>query len=191
MPRLPATQPGDVYARLIAIERVNSRGKWLFRCQCGTVKNIDAFKVRSGLTRSCGCLVQNRKPSVNRKPSAKKPSKPKKRPARDGDHLYTVSGVRLRFSSCPTGVMLRAVRRQVDESDLQLTEHMVIPRREVDLILRTLKVFDPDATARMFKRHPMVIRRVAKVMDEKRSAAKVSNRKADTGMKRQRAALSV
>ena len=174
MPRLSSTKPGDVYGMLTAIERVNSRGRWLYRCQCNSVKEIDSGHVRSGHTRSCGCLARQPKPAT-KKPAPKRPRPKKKRPgARDDLHLYTVSGVRLKFSGCPTGVSLRAVRRQVDDSDLQLTKSLKIPRREADVIMRTLKIFDPVATARMFKRHPMVIRRIAKVMEGKRSAAKVS-----------------
>jgi hypothetical protein len=159
---------------LTAIERVNSRGRWLYRCQCGTVKSIDSNHVRSGHTRSCGCLAQTRKPKADRKSGPKRPRpKKNKRPgARDDLHLYTVSGIRLKFSGCPTGVSLRVVRRAVDDSDVQLTKSLKMPRREVDVIMRALKIFDPDATARMFKRHPMVIRRIIKVMKEKRGAAK-------------------
>jgi hypothetical protein len=50
---------GERYSRLIAIRYVgirNGHNFWLFRCDCGTEKQIDLSRVRRGDTRSCGCL---------------------------------------------------------------------------------------------------------------------------------------
>lgn len=51
---------GTRYGRLILISRVVSRNKkagtrWKCRCDCGTVKEIDADSVRKGTVVSCGC----------------------------------------------------------------------------------------------------------------------------------------
>lgn len=52
---------GQKFNRLTAIKRVGLPGerkevRWLFRCECGTEKEIMGEPVRLGKTRSCGCL---------------------------------------------------------------------------------------------------------------------------------------
>jgi len=52
---------GEKFGRLTAIKRVGSNPKnrnamWLCRCECGTEKIIDGVSLRSGNTKSCGCL---------------------------------------------------------------------------------------------------------------------------------------
>jgi hypothetical protein len=50
---------GERYGRLVAIERVASRGRrtfWLFRCDCGSMAERNVEPVRAGTSRSCGCL---------------------------------------------------------------------------------------------------------------------------------------
>ncbi|MGF6641870.1 hypothetical protein [Paraburkholderia sp. MM6662-R1] len=46
---------GQTFGRLTAIRRVEGQ-RWLFRCECGTEKVLHGAVVRSGHTRSCGCL---------------------------------------------------------------------------------------------------------------------------------------
>lgn len=46
---------GQKYSRLTAIERVKG-SLWRFRCDCGTEIERTANSVRSGNTKSCGCL---------------------------------------------------------------------------------------------------------------------------------------
>jgi hypothetical protein len=47
---------GQRFAMLTAVERVpGSHGRWLFRCDCGTVKSIRCCHVTGGKTLSCGC----------------------------------------------------------------------------------------------------------------------------------------
>ena len=46
---------GQVFGRLTAIEHVTSKG-WRCRCECGTIKIVPGGNLRSGMTRSCGCL---------------------------------------------------------------------------------------------------------------------------------------
>lgn len=52
---------GERYGRLTALCPTESRSKhgsviWVFRCDCGNEKEIPCENVRSGVTRSCGCL---------------------------------------------------------------------------------------------------------------------------------------
>lgn len=51
---------GKRYGRLEALRMVASRNQrsfWEFRCDCGTVKDIDAAHVRYGRIQSCGCYL--------------------------------------------------------------------------------------------------------------------------------------
>lgn len=61
MPKLAA---GHKFGRLTAIEFVDlnkHRGqKWRFLCDCGGSKVTAAYSVRSGVTKSCGCLAINK-----------------------------------------------------------------------------------------------------------------------------------
>ena len=54
---------GDKYGRLTSIKRVEGkRPKWLFSCECGGETVTFASCVKSGNTKSCGCLSrENRK----------------------------------------------------------------------------------------------------------------------------------
>lgn len=52
-------KPGDRYNRLILIEprrSIKDRRYWLCRCDCGVEKEIAVQYVRTGHTKSCGCL---------------------------------------------------------------------------------------------------------------------------------------
>lgn len=58
MPK-PIDISGQTFGRLTAIRRVptdNYRTKWLCRCKCGVEKEIRLSHLRSGRSRSCGCL---------------------------------------------------------------------------------------------------------------------------------------
>lgn len=46
------------FGRLIALksERKNGRVRWLCRCDCGNIKSIQSTHLRSGASKSCGCL---------------------------------------------------------------------------------------------------------------------------------------
>lgn len=46
---------GQRFGRLVAVRRAESR-KWLFRCDCGIEKAIQACNVKKGVSSSCGCL---------------------------------------------------------------------------------------------------------------------------------------
>lgn len=52
-PRIDET--GKRHGRLVGIRRIEGR-EWLWKCDCGTEKVINATLVRIGNTASCGCL---------------------------------------------------------------------------------------------------------------------------------------
>lgn len=57
-------QPGDHYGRLTVLRRVedhvfpngSKQIRWECECECGTIKAVMSGSLRSGNTRSCGCL---------------------------------------------------------------------------------------------------------------------------------------
>ena len=53
---------GNVYGRLTVLERapsVNARTMWKCRCECGAEVVIQGAHIRSGSTKSCGCLAKD------------------------------------------------------------------------------------------------------------------------------------
>lgn len=60
MTRSAAIMPGQRFGRLVVVVRVeNGAGgkvRWRCRCDCGTEVEVFATGLRSGRTRSCGCL---------------------------------------------------------------------------------------------------------------------------------------
>lgn len=55
---------GKQFGRLTVIsagDRINGRSTWLCVCACGNTKLIKTHELRSGDTRSCGCLVHENK----------------------------------------------------------------------------------------------------------------------------------
>lgn len=48
--------PGQTFSRLKAVGPSPTKGKWLFSCSCGSVTEKRPYAVKSGATRSCGCL---------------------------------------------------------------------------------------------------------------------------------------
>lgn len=57
---------GRTFGRLTARAYVGG-GRWSCRCQCGADAVVAARKLRSGHTRSCGCLVRERATRMNRR----------------------------------------------------------------------------------------------------------------------------
>jgi hypothetical protein len=54
---------GNRYGRLLVLDRTANLGKeprWLCRCECGTEKLVLGLSLKSGSTRSCGCLAVER-----------------------------------------------------------------------------------------------------------------------------------
>lgn len=51
---------GHRFGRLVVVSRLENlkdgRAVWLCRCDCGIIKSIRAHDLRSGQTKSCGCL---------------------------------------------------------------------------------------------------------------------------------------
>ena len=59
---MPAFQniTGEIFGRLTVIERAPAKQRrtmWKCRCACGNTCTIDAAHLKSGWTRSCGCLL--------------------------------------------------------------------------------------------------------------------------------------
>lgn len=63
MPRKPEDLTGRKFGKLTAIRRCdelpNKYGKWVWLCDCGQEAIAISFHVKSGTTKSCGCLVRN------------------------------------------------------------------------------------------------------------------------------------
>lgn len=52
---------GERFARLVVIGTASHRGHhphWVCRCDCGNEVTVSASNLRSGMTRSCGCLAR-------------------------------------------------------------------------------------------------------------------------------------
>lgn len=64
------THAGDRYGRLTLIEPVAYEkchtARWKVRCDCGTVFEAALTNIKSGNTRSCGCLRKERLIERNR-----------------------------------------------------------------------------------------------------------------------------
>jgi hypothetical protein len=59
----PINLKGKRFGRLLAIRDVGSNGKrrlWLCQCDCGGTAEVVATKLKSGHTRSCGCLLADK-----------------------------------------------------------------------------------------------------------------------------------
>lgn len=63
--KLPGNPPNDIsglkYGRLIVVKKTENtnnyiNGKWLCKCECGNELYVSGSALRSGNTRSCGCL---------------------------------------------------------------------------------------------------------------------------------------
>lgn len=67
---------GQKFGRLTVIERAENKPKgrsyedrWLCQCECGAVKNIRGYSLRSGATKSCGCLHRENVAAMGRSKS--------------------------------------------------------------------------------------------------------------------------
>lgn len=64
---------GEKFGRLTVVkfipkpERADYRRQWLCRCECGNLVEVNGSKLRSGHTRSCGCLEREFIANVNKK----------------------------------------------------------------------------------------------------------------------------
>lgn len=55
-----AVEEGMRFERIVTVRRSNwSLTRWECRCDCGTVKFVDAANLTAGHTRSCGCLLKD------------------------------------------------------------------------------------------------------------------------------------
>jgi len=48
----------EKFGRLTAIEYVGEH-KWLCQCECGNTSEVPSYSLRTGLTKSCGCLISD------------------------------------------------------------------------------------------------------------------------------------
>lgn len=59
---------GQKFSRLMVIKKSHMRdkagAKWQCECECGTVIHVNSLKLRSGKTKSCGCLKRERRPTL-------------------------------------------------------------------------------------------------------------------------------
>jgi hypothetical protein len=51
---------GQRFNRLTAISFMGCKTGWLVRCDCGTERLINAFDLKTGRIKSCGCLLRER-----------------------------------------------------------------------------------------------------------------------------------
>lgn len=53
---------GSRFGRLEALNRLpnnkHGQARWSCKCDCGNIKDVDASRLKSGMTKSCGCLVK-------------------------------------------------------------------------------------------------------------------------------------
>jgi hypothetical protein len=52
---------GSAFGKLIVISRAKNKGKetrWICRCECGNSKEIYGIALKSGHTKSCGCIAK-------------------------------------------------------------------------------------------------------------------------------------
>lgn len=59
---------GERFGRLVVLEHVRARNKsgafWRCRCDCGMMTDVSSSCLRSGHTKSCGCLRADSKPNL-------------------------------------------------------------------------------------------------------------------------------
>lgn len=46
---------GQKFGRLTALKYIGNR-KWLCKCDCGEIANVDTYRLRTGGKKSCGCI---------------------------------------------------------------------------------------------------------------------------------------
>ena len=60
---------GKTFGRLVVLERATKVGekpvKWKCRCSCGNVTNVTTYSLKSGATKSCGCIHSEQLASRN------------------------------------------------------------------------------------------------------------------------------
>lgn len=50
---------GQKFGRLTALKYIGNR-KWLCKCECGKIASVDTYRLRTGGTKSCGCINKER-----------------------------------------------------------------------------------------------------------------------------------
>lgn len=57
---------GQRFGRLVVLERAENKwlqARWRCRCDCGAVRDVDGYNLRSGHTSSCGCSKREQAPT--------------------------------------------------------------------------------------------------------------------------------
>ena len=59
-------ETGNVYSRLTVLEKDKERSpggkiKWICQCDCGNIHSVMGHSLRSGNTKSCGCLNDDKR----------------------------------------------------------------------------------------------------------------------------------
>lgn len=49
---------GQTFGRWLVLSKVHRSPNWLCKCKCGTVKEVNGSSLRSGMSKSCGCIVK-------------------------------------------------------------------------------------------------------------------------------------
>ena len=66
---------GKRYGKIVVLERAGNRGKhtmWKCKCDCGNYTITGASELKSGTTKSCGCLNRERSKILKRTRSKNK-----------------------------------------------------------------------------------------------------------------------
>lgn len=58
-------ETGNRHGRLVVTEYDHSNKKWKCKCDCGNTTSVRGYSLRSGMTKSCGCLQKERTSAAN------------------------------------------------------------------------------------------------------------------------------
>lgn len=98
---------GNQHGRLVVIKRADNskhgNARWLCHCDCGNITVVRGLELRSGHTKSCGCLYQEtiaRMSKANRLPKGEASFNAliggMKRHAKDGDRVWSLTRKQVR-----------------------------------------------------------------------------------------------
>jgi hypothetical protein len=49
---------GKRFGRLVVISHIAKTSKWLCKCECGNEASVKSWRLRHGVTKSCGCIIK-------------------------------------------------------------------------------------------------------------------------------------
>ncbi|WP_412989927.1 AP2 domain-containing protein [Pediococcus siamensis] len=89
---------GQRFGRLVVMRRTgtakNRNAKWLCQCDCGNQTVVDGYRLRNGMTRSCGCLRREKSKITVTKNEAFQRNKGKKTSLIDNDGIFYASKIK-------------------------------------------------------------------------------------------------